>query len=136
MATVDVANGTIFGLYVGGVLIGNGTSHSFSRSMETRDKTSKDSGGYSESLEGLQSWEGSGDFWFAQDAAYGIDDLDAAIAARVAVVIRFASTVSGDSYYNGNVFITELSIEAGTEESMTYSVSYTGTGVLNYTALT
>ena len=136
MATVDVANGTTFGLYVGGTLIGNGTSHSFSRAMETRDKTSKDSGGYSESLEGLQSWEGSGDFWFAQDAAYGVDDLNAAIVARSVVVLRFASTVTGDKYWNGNAYMTELSVEAGTEESMSFSASFTGTGAVNYTTLT
>ena len=136
MATTGISNGTLFGLYVGGTLIAHGTSHSFSRSMETRDATSKDSGGNSESLEGLRSWEVSGDFLFAQDAAYGVDDLDAVIEARSVVVLRFESNVSGDKYWNGNAFMTELSVEAGTEESMSFSASFTGTGAINYTTAT
>jgi TP901-1 family phage major tail protein len=136
MATVGIANGTLFGLYVGGTLVANGTSHSFTKSMEVRDATSKDSGGNSESLEGLKSWEVSGDFLFAQDAAYGIDDLDAALDARAIVVLRFASAVSADKYWNGRAYITEISVEAGTEESMTFSASFTGTGAVNYTTLT
>ena len=136
MATVGIANGTLFGLYVGGTLVANGTSHSFTKSMEVRDATSKDSAGWSQSLEGLRSWEVSGDFLFAQDAAYGIDDLSAVLDARATVVLRFASTVSADKYWNGTAYMTEISVEAGTEESMTFSASFTGTGAVNYTALT
>jgi predicted secreted protein len=136
MATTGIFNGTELGLYVGGTLVACATSHSFSESMETRDTTCKDSGGNAESLEGLKSWEGSGDFYFAQDAAYGIDDLHAVIQARAAVVLRFATTESGDKYWNGNAFMTELSVESGTEESMTFSASFTGTGPVNYTTLT
>jgi len=136
MATVGIANGTLFGLYVGGTLVANGTSHSFTKSMEVRDATSKDSAGWSQSLEGLRSWEVSGDFLFAQDAAYGIDDLNAVLDARATVVLRFASAVSADSYWNGTAYMTEISVEAGTEESMTFSASFTGTGAVNYTALT
>ena len=136
MATVGIANGTLFGLYVGGTLVANGTSHSFTKSMEVRDATSKDSAGWSQSLEGLRSWEISGDFLFAQDAAYGIDDLNAVLDARATVVLRFASAVSADSYWNGPAYMTEISVEAGTEESMTFSASFTGTGAVNYTALT
>ena len=136
MATVGIANGTLFGLYVGGTLVANGTSHSFTKSMEVRDATSKDSGGHSESLEGLRSWEVSGDFLFAQDAAYGIDDLSAVLDARATVVLRFASAVSADKYWNGTAYMTEISVEAGTEESMTFSASFTGTGAVNYTTLT
>ena len=136
MATVGIANGTLFGLYVGGTLVANGTSHSFTKSMEVRDATSKDSAGWSQSLEGLRSWEISGDFLFAQDAAYGIDDLNAVLDARATVVLRFASAVSADSYWNGTAYMTEISVEAGTEESMTFSASFTGTGAVNYTALT
>ena len=136
MATVGIANGTLFGLYVGGTLVANGTSHSFTKSMEVRDATSKDSAGWSQSLEGLRSWEISGDFLFAQDAAYGIDDLNAVLDARATVVLRFASAVSADSYWNGPAYMTEISVEAGTEESMTFSASFTGTGAVNYTTLT
>ena len=136
MATVGIANGTLFGLYVGGTLVANGTSHSFTKSMEVRDATSKDSAGWSQSLEGLRSWEVSGDFLFAQDAAYGIDDLNAVLDARATVVLRFASAVSADSYWNGPAYMTEISVEAGTEESMTFSASFTGTGAVNYTTLT
>jgi len=136
MATVGIANGTLFGLYVGGTLVANGTSHSFTKSMEVRDATSKDSAGWSQSLEGLRSWEVSGDFLFAQDAAYGIDDLNAVLDARATVVLRFASAVSADKYWNGRAYMTEISVEAGTEESMTFSASFTGTGAVNYTTLT
>jgi len=136
MATTGIPNGTSFGLYVGGTLIAKGTSHSFSTSMETRDATTKDSLGWSESLEGLRAWEVSGDFMLAQDAAYGIDDLNAVIVARAVVTLRFSTETSGDNYWNGDAFMTELSVEAGTEESVTFSASFTGTAAVNYTLLT
>jgi len=136
MATAGIPNGTLFGLYVGATLIAKGTSHSFDRSMSTRDATTKDSGGNKESLEGLREWSVSGDFMLAQDAAYGIDDLDAVIQARAVVTLRFSTEVTGDNYWNGQAFMTSLSVEAGVEESVTFSAEFEGTGAINYTTLT
>lgn len=136
MATAGIFNGTLVGLYIGGTKVAHGTSHSFSSSHEPRDATTKDSGGWSEVLEGLRSWEISGDFLLAQDASYGIDDIDTIIQNRTKVTLRFSTEVTGDNYYNGDAYITELSVEAGTEESATFSLSFTGTGAINYTTLT
>ena len=136
MATTGIFNGTSVGLYVGGTLIAHGTSHSFSTSHEPRDATTKDSGGWSEILEGLRSWEVSGDFLLAQDASYGIDDLDTIVQNRTKVTLRFSSETTGDNYWNGDAYMSELSVEAATEESVSFSVSFTGTGAINYTTLT
>ena len=136
MATAGIPNGTLFGLYIGGTLIGKGTSHSFDKSMSTRDATTKDSAGWKESLEGLREWSVSGDFMLAQDATYNIDELNAVIDARAVVVLRFSTEVSGDNYWNGNAFMTSVSVSAGVEESVTFSAEFEGTGAVNYTNLT
>ena len=136
MATTGIINATDFGIYIGGSKIACATSASVSRTMSPRDATCKDSGGNSESLEGLMEWSMEGEGFFALDAAYGFVDLNAVFIARSVVTVRFSTETSGDEYYEGTAFLTDLSSDAGVEESQTFSFSLQGTGVLNFKALT
>lgn len=129
-----VQNATAVTLSVGGEVMAHATSASFSISRDLRDKTSKASGGWQENLEGLMSWEMSG------DAFVDIEDVDASMSdcfsllvtgAKVAVVFEVGA--SGDTY-DGDAFITSVSADAGVEENATFSLSLTGTGVLGFTA--
>jgi TP901-1 family phage major tail protein len=131
-----ILNGTDIGIYVGGTKIAGCTSHSTSTSHSLRDATSKDSGGWSESLEGLREWSGEGEGFFAHDATYGYDELFALMQSRGVVTIRFSNETSGDEYHEGQAFLTELSADAPVEDSTTFSFSFQGTGALNYKALT
>lgn len=131
-----ILNGTTLGIYVGGTKIAGCTSHSISTSHSLRDATSKDSGGWSESLEGLREWSGEGEGFFALDAAYGYTDLYALMKSRGSVTLRFSSETSGAEYHEGTAYLTELSADAPVEDSTTFSFSFQGTGALNYKALT
>ena len=136
MATTGIINGTDFGVYVAGTKVAHSTSASVSLSMSPRDATSKDSAGWSESLEGLMEWSVEGEGLFALDASYGYVDLKSVLTTRTAVTIRFSSEVTGNEYHEGTALLVDLSADAATEESMTFSFSFTGTGPLNLKALT
>jgi len=136
MATTGIINGTDFNIYVGGTKVACATSGSVSLSMSNRDATCKDSAGWSESLEGLMEWSIEGEGLFALDSSYGYVDLKTVLTTRDAVTIRFSTEVSGDEYHEGSAFLVDLSADSATEESMTYSYSFTGTGPLNLKQLT
>jgi len=131
-----IFNGTTLGIYVGGTLVGGATGSSISMSHSLRDATSKDSGGFSESLEGLREWSVEGEGFFAQDATYGYDELFALWQSRGTVTLRFSSETSSELYHEGSAIITELSADAPVEDSTTFSFSFQGTAALNYKALT
>ena len=136
MATTGVTNGTLIGVYVGGTKINKGTSASISISHGLRDATSKDSAGWSESLEGLREWSIDFEGLHQYDATYGIVDLEGVLTARTAVTVRFSTEVSTDEYFEGTAFLTDLSIDTATEESVTYSGTFQGSAALNFKAIT
>ncbi len=129
-------NATDIAMYVAGVKIAGATSAEVSREMSPRDATSKDSGGNSESLEGLKSWTMSGEGFIDPAATYGFDELDSAYDTRTPISVRWSSETSTEKYYQGMAYIDSLSGTAGVEETATFSFSLTGTGVLSYVTLT
>ena len=106
------------------------TSASLSMNMDLRDSTTKSSGGFSESLGGLRSFELSGDA-FVDITDSGdtseILELFTVWKARAAVAVSFGAT--GISY-TGSALITSISVDGGVEENATFSISLTGTGEL------
>ena len=104
--------------------------------MATRDATNKDSAGWSESMEGLMEWSIEGEGLLALDASYGYVDLKTVLTTRQCVTIRYSSETSSEEYHEGEAYLVDLSADSATEESMTYSFSFTGTGPLNLKALT
>ena len=50
---------------------------------------------------------------------------------RTKVTLRFSERLttgaSNDRYYQGNAFVTSCSMDAGVEDNVTYSVTFTGT---------
>ena len=123
-----VQNATAVTLSIGGEVMAHATSCSLSVNADLRDKTSKSSSGWSESLGGLRSWEMSGDAFVdiaATDAS--LADCFDFIVAGVSTTVVF--TVDSQTY-TGSGFITSVSADAGVEENATFSVSITGTGTL------
>ena len=131
-----VKNGTSIAIYVGGTKVAQLTSASVPTSHGTRDITSKDSAGWAEALEGLREWGVEGEGMFDLASAYGYTDLFALIKSRASVTLRWSSETSGEEYHEGDAFLTDLSGDAGVEESATFSFSFSGSGGLNYLALT
>jgi predicted secreted protein len=129
MASTGIYNGTLIGIYVGGTLIAKSTSCSLEITQATRNTTTKDSNRWEEALSGLRSWNVSGDFLDAEDAAYRFDDLFALLNGTP-VTVRMSSEVSGDKYYTGSAILTTLSREAPMEENVSGAYAFKGTGAL------
>ena len=109
--------------------IAHSTSASISFNNDLRDITSKDSGGYQENAGGLRSFELSSDALQDINADLDFKEFYDDINERNEVIVRFAERGSGVKW-EGSGYISSLSMDAGVEENVTYSVSITGTGVV------
>ena len=144
-----ILNGTDIRVYDGSTndLIAYAQSGTLNFSMSTRDITNKQSGGFKESLEGLREWsiDMDGAYAWTNPAGAAITDgaddlflkylLDAGSNTREAFTVRFGDTggATGDTYYEGSVYLTSVSFTGGTEDTATYSISLEGTGGLTQT---
>ena len=128
MATVGKVNGTAILLFVEGTAIACLTSNNISLSHAPRETTNKDSGGNKESLEGMNSWSGGGEGFFAEDSPFGFEDLWDLWKARGIVTVKESSGVTGDIEYSGSAFITALERSSPLEETVTFTISFEGTG--------
>jgi len=135
MATTGIVNGTAIGVYVGSTKVAHATDGSISINMATRDATTKDSGGWTDRLEGVRSWSITCNALFAYDATYGLSDLFSALNNRSTVTVKFSTEVTGDKAYSGTAYVTSIEANAGTEENATYSVTFEGTGALSETTI-
>lgn len=135
--TTNVMNGTDLAVYFATtndseVLLARATECSISISEDARDITTKDSSGYRELLEGLRSFSLSSSHLHAEDDTNNIDDLFTAFNSRSKVFLLFSTEESGDKRFNCEARISSLEMNAGTEDNVTYSVSFEGTGALVY----
>jgi predicted secreted protein len=112
--------------------IAHSTSASISFNEDLRDVTSKDSGGYQENAGGLRSFELSADALQDINADLDFKEFYDDINERNEVIVRFAERDTGgsDVKWEGSGYISSLSMDAGVEENVTYSVTITGTGVV------
>ena len=134
MASSGINNGTLTALYVyvanTPTKIAHLTGNEISQSMNTRPASTKDSGGWEEILPGSKSWTFSGSGFFAEDASFGYEDLFDLWTSRTQVLVVQTTNVNGDKKYKGVGYITDLSREAPTEDSETFSVTINGTAAL------
>ena len=132
MPTTGKMNATLLAVYVGGTKISHATEGSISLNMDTRDVTTKDSAGYRELLEATRSWSMSASAMYADDATYGVNALETAWENRTALTIRFSTEVTGDDYFEGTAYLTSLELNGGVEDTVSYSVSFEGTGTITF----
>ena len=108
------------------------TNASLSISRELRDCTNKDSSSFSKYEPGLLTYEITTDA--LQDFTSTLDFVEFERFLQVGdeVTVKFSQKLgSGDQQqYKGPARVTSLSMDAGFEENATYSVTFTGTGVL------
>lgn len=123
-------NGTDLLIYVSTTPIAGSTNNSLSINGEVIDVTTKDSAGWRELLGGLRSWSMAGEGKFDDAAAYGFEDLFALIDARTPVTVRFTKDEAGETYYEGDAYVTKLEKAAPMEDAVTFSFSLEGTGPL------
>ena len=144
MAT-GLVNGTDLLLRVGASgneeIIASSTSCSLEVSMNEIDQTNKDSLGWKSIIGGTRSWSVSADALYQNEdpANAGFKDLWSYMDGRTKIYIELtvAGASSGDSnvYYEGSGYITSLSVNGGTEDQSAFSVTITGSGELDETAV-
>ena len=100
---------------------------SLSMSADTLDKTSKDGGGWSESLQGLKSWSISTDGLLIFDDV-GYVALEEAFLNSENVMVQLAS--KSGTIYEGDAIITTLDFDAPYDDLATYSAEFTGANKL------
>ena len=125
-------NGTLLGVYSAGTLIAHATEGSISLSMDTRDATTKDSSGTRDLLEATKSGTISVSALYAEDAAYGVQELMTAWSARTALTVKFSTEVSGDYYWSASAYVTSLEVNSGMEDNVSYSATFELTGAITY----
>jgi predicted secreted protein len=135
MATV--INGTDFLVYVNGEAIGGQKTCKLTLGHAGRDTTTKDDSGWKTGAEGLRNWSISSDGLVAFDGTlFEPNEMANLIINRTRVAIRFRTSTSGNSWWYGNAYLMSYDVDAGTEDSVAYSASFDGTGVLTMAAVT
>ena len=112
---------------VGSQVVGGQRNASLEMSAETIDTTVKTTGGWASKITGIKSWTSSCDgVYFVDDA--GLEAAQTAFMNGTAVSLEFSNS-SGLSY-SGQAVITSMSVEAGQEDVVSYTISFEGTGAL------
>ena len=138
MPTTGIFNGTNLVVLVGAEVIAHSTSCSLSVSADLPDSTTKQSGGWAEEIAGLRSWSLTTDGLATVEptgTSYVVGDIVSALNGRTAVTVKFttangSTVIAGDLVWSGSAFVESLDITADMESPVTYSASFTGTGVL------
>jgi len=140
-ATTGIFNGTDLNIYIDGATddpIAHAQSCEISFTQELRDVTTKDSAGDTERLPGKRDWSMSVEALFALDYAAtktGATELFDALKAGTKLAIKFTNANSGDKEFLGSCYISDLSLNAGVEETVSYSASFVGDGPITFVAI-
>ena len=112
---------------VGSQVVGGQRNASLEMSAETIDTTVKSTGGWAAKIPGIKSWTSSCDgVYFLDDA--GLEAAQTAFMNGTAVSLEFSN--SSGLTYSGQAVITSMSVEAGQEDVVSYTISFEGTGAL------
>jgi len=147
MAT-GLVNGTDLVIQVGtsesnDVIVAYATSCSLEISMDEIDQTNKSSNGWKSIIGGTRSWSISSEALYQNESKTDekgfIEFWDhlGGTAERTPVYVqlmRTGSVTSDNKIYHGSAYVTSLSVNGGTEDQATFSVTLTGTGVLTEAA--
>lgn len=128
------------------------TNHTLSITAETSDISSKDHGVWGASEVSKYSWE------ITTENLYTVDDYDSLFSAMIAgspITVRFGLKqtpadptmtpadgnlalpywTSQNSFYQGKVIITSLTVNANNGDNATYSLTLTGVGSISKTTV-
>ena len=139
-ATDGQINGTELRVYLAGTLVAYSTSATLNVNHSTRSTSSKDSGGWEDSMEGMRNWDVSCDALYAwltpAGGAIGNNTLSEIFTGymetRASFSLTFGVTTSdtGDTKYVGTAWLTSASLTSPMEDTSTFSVSFQGSGSL------
>jgi len=120
----------------GGTLepLGHSTSCSMTINHDLPEATSKDSGGYSEAISGLRSFEvsfdGLVDYTDEGSSKTNADGIITLVNNRSKVDFTFGTATTGDQLITGEGFISSIEVSAEMESAVSYSGTITGTGAI------
>lgn len=121
--------GTLISVYVGGTKVAHATSASLNFSTDMIDISTKDSGDDQEQRPGRKNGRTiQVDSLFAEDAAYGFEDLFDAYEAGTALTVLWSSAVTGDVTYSSSAYVQNLTNNAPDQETQSYSCTFALTG--------
>ena len=105
------------------------TSASISFTRDLRDITTKDSDAWTEQAPGMKSFEMSTDALQDYTSDLNFQQFINDLGTGNNITLRFKQRTTGgsDYYYQGDAIVSSLSVEAGVEDNLTYSVTFTGT---------
>ena len=144
MSATGLVNGTDLIIQVGtssgnDKAVAYATSCSLEVSMDEIDQTNKDSAGWKNIIGGLRSWSISSDQLYQNESKTGEkgftefwDHLGGS-PGRTPVYVQMMRTgtlTSDNKIYHGSAYVTSLSVNGGTEDQATFSVTLTGSGAL------
>lgn len=149
----QVIKGSDLMVFVGGKSIALATSHSLTISADTKETSSKDSGGKWQTSEvGTLNWSMKSENLFSAEGTAGetYDALFEKMIARTPVTLVFALekdyatkadevpetgwTAATNMGYRGQAIITNLEISAPNGDNATFSVDFTGVGAIQKVA--
>ena len=112
---------------VGSTVVGGQRNASLEMSAETVNTTVKSTGGWASKIPGMKSWTSSCDgIYFLDDT--GLAAAQTAFMNGTAVGLEFSN--ANGLAYSGQAVITSMSVEAGQEDVVSYTISFEGTGAL------
>lgn len=123
-------NGTKFLVYVDDSAIAYSTSATLNINVDLPSCASKDSGGWDENMHGLRDWSIDVDGLVQFDNYFAADDVVKLILDRQQVVVKFATTDTGDTYWQGTAKLQADAITADMEQPVTQSLTFVGSGAL------
>ena len=124
------------------VVVDNVTDLSASLSVDTRDTTTKNNGGYKALLPGLKSLSVNFSAMYADDATQGFAELMTAYNAGTKQAVKVTSydfdgsaENTGDHRLSFDAYITSVEWSAGTEDNATYSCTMECVSAITYEAI-
>lgn len=122
-----VVKGLDVKIKVGAQVVGGQRNASLEMSAETIDTTVKTSEGWASKIPGLKSWSSSCDgVYFVDDV--GLQAVQTAFENGTEVDLEFTNTTS--VVYKGKAVITSMSLDAGQDDVVSYTISFEGSGKL------
>jgi predicted secreted protein len=130
--TTTFLNGTTHKIEIGGVLLGYTKDASVSVSKNIIDTSNKDSGAWSTSLGGRNSFTISGSALLRYDATKGAAEMFADIVAGTELAVKVTNSNTGDNEFAGTVIVNSWEISFPDDDVVEYSFEMTGTGAATF----
>ena len=127
-----IINGTGYVLALGGTTLPDQTEGSISLSMETRDTSTKGSGGFRTLAEGMRSGSVSVSGLVDDGGSDAVSTLMSSFASRSTVAVVFgldaASGTDPEHNFTGTAYVTSIEASGSVEDNVTYSATLELTG--------